>query len=160
MSSISYKRGSLVHHNHFTMAKETISERWENLFNETNHTAMYVKHTSKTRKQHHNNHGPQNWKSTVFTSILHNFPHNTWANTLFISTSLIIHTDSISDKISSKHFSVLLWTQHNTDNTKRRAGRAGGPCCQMKNLNFPWAGDYAEGRAGRLHYRTGQWAVY
>ena len=28
-----------------------------------------------------------------------------------------------------------------SDNTKRRAGRAGGPCSQMKNMNFPLAGE-------------------
>ena len=37
------------------------------------------------------------------------------------------------------------------DNTKRRAGRAGGPCCQMKNMNYP--------RAGELHRRAGQQAA-
>jgi len=34
------------------------------------------------------------------------------------------------------------------ENTKWRAGRAGGPCCQRKNVNFP--------RADELHRRAGQ----
>jgi len=34
------------------------------------------------------------------------------------------------------------------DNTKRRAG---GPCCQMKNMNFLGAGE--------LHRRPGQWVA-
>jgi len=38
-----------------------------------------------------------------------------------------------------------------TDNTKRRAGRAGGPCCQMKNMKFP--------RTGELHRRAGRQAA-
>jgi len=34
------------------------------------------------------------------------------------------------------------------DNTKRKAGRAGGPCFQLKNMNFQ--------RAGGLYNRAGR----
>jgi len=37
------------------------------------------------------------------------------------------------------------------DNTKQRAGRAGGPCCQINNMNF-W-------RYGRLRRRPGRQAA-
>ena len=37
------------------------------------------------------------------------------------------------------------------DSTKRRAGRAGGPCCQMKNMNYQ--------RAGELHRADRQAAL-
>ena len=38
------------------------------------------------------------------------------------------------------------------DNIKRRARRAGGPCCQMKNMKFPGAGElHSRGQ----HYWTG-----
>jgi len=46
------------------------------------------------------------------------------------------------------------------NNTKRRAGRAGGPCCQMKNMNFPLAGELHRRGAGRLHYRNGRWVAH
>jgi len=52
---------------------------------------------------------------------------------------------------------------------KRRAGRAGRPCFQLKNMNFQWAdGLYTQRgipavwtrRAGRLHIRTGRRAPH
>ena len=45
--------------------------------------------------------------------------------------------------------SLQKWWLHKLerDNTKRRAGRAGGPCYQIKNMNFPWVGE--------LHRRAG-----
>ena len=50
----------------------------------------------------------------------------------------------------------MLWL---ADNTKWRAGRAGGPCCQMKKLNFLRADELhrraccTAGRASGLHIR-------
>ena len=52
------------------------------------------------------------------------------------------------------------WRDLGLDNTKRKAGRTGGPCYQMKNLNFLQAACHTEGQDDRLHYRTGQWAAH
>jgi len=30
----------------------------------------------------------------------------------------------------------------------------------MKNMNFQWGACCTEGQAGRMHYRTGQWAAH
>ena len=40
-----------------------------------------------------------------------------------------------------QHVQVLDISLCSMENTKRSAGRAGGLCCQMKNMNFPWAGE-------------------
>jgi len=40
------------------------------------------------------------------------------------------------------------------DNTNWRAGRAGGPCFQMKNVNFRRAALKTEGQAGGLHKKA------
>jgi len=47
----------------------------------------------------------------------------------------------------------------NTNWKGRQAGRAGGPCFQMKNVNFRRAAQKTEGRAGGLHKKAVQRAV-
>ena len=42
-----------------------------------------------------------------------------------------------------------------TDNTKRRAGRAGGPCFQFENMNCSGLEGCMEGRAGHQGGQTG-----
>jgi len=54
--------------------KETISKSLESLFNETNRNAMQST-PPRIRKQLYN-HGPKNWKSTVFTPIYTTFRTN------------------------------------------------------------------------------------
>jgi len=52
-------------------------------------------------------------------------------------------------------------TLQKRDNTKRRAG---GPCCQMNNMNFPraqkgWPAGCTTGWASGLHIKAGWWAA-
>jgi len=53
-----------------------------------------------------------------------------------------------------------IWNSIDGNNIKRRAGWAGGPCLQMNNIIFHGLASCAEGWAGRLHNRTGQWAAH
>ena len=59
--------------------------------------------------------------------------------------------------------------RHQTDNTKWRAGRPGGPYCQMKKYEFSagwWATEkgrpagYTTGRASGLHMKAGRRAAH
>jgi len=45
-------------------------------------------------------------------------------------------------------------------NTKRRAGRAGGPCCQMKNMNYPRGGELHRSAGWQAAARTGPWVAH
>ena len=57
----------------------------------------------------------------------------------------IQNTEILHQFILSDHRPVA------ADNTKWRAGRAGGPCCQIKNMDFPHAGElHIDRRADRL----------
>ena len=62
------------------------------------------------------------------------------------------------------HHPNIEWPHKETDNTKRRAGRAGGPCFQLNNMNFPRAGGLHR-KPGpdfcllELHIKAGRWAA-
>ena len=89
-----------------------------------------------------------NLPANFFTYV--NDTHGTcsWLDHVVSSKSAhdpIQNTEILHQFILSDHRPVA------ADNTKWRAGRAGGPCCQIKNMDFPHAGElHIDRRADRL----------